>query len=230
MLAILGCNLPAPAQTADEFLRDGLAKYKAGQYAEAITCYNKAIRIHPDYTLVLYGRALAKMAVNDSTAEADLSKAIALDPAIPEYYFSRGKVYYRKDDYPRALNDFNKAIELRPNYAEAWCYRGETKEVQKNFQGAIPDAEKAISLKPDYANAWYVKGLSEYALLHYDSAINTITKCLSLKDTIFLGGGHYFRGMAEFRTGQKDAACRDFDEARKAGYKDAETAKTKYCN
>jgi tetratricopeptide (TPR) repeat protein len=230
LLALLAGTLSTSAQTVEEYFQDGLAKYKADHSAEAVISFNKALELRPDYSPAFYGRALAKMELKDSTAEADLAKAIALNPEIPEYYFSRGKWYFRKDDYPKALLDFDKAIELRSNFADAYCYRGETKEIQKDFHAALADENKAVSLKPEYTKAWYVKGICEYVLLDFKAAILSLSKCLGFHEPVYLGGSHYFRGMAELKSGQKDAACQDFNEALKADYKEAETAREKYCN
>ena len=45
-------------------------------------------------------------------ALSEYSKAIALNPRLPEAYNSRGNVYRNSGLYDTAMNDFNKAIEL----------------------------------------------------------------------------------------------------------------------
>jgi tetratricopeptide (TPR) repeat protein len=50
---------------------------------------------------------------------ADRSKAIELDPQLPEAWFARGSAYYLLGDYAKAQSDIAQALRLRPEYKEA---------------------------------------------------------------------------------------------------------------
>jgi tetratricopeptide (TPR) repeat protein len=50
---------------------------------------------------------------------ADRSKAIELNPRLPEAWFARGSAYYLLGDYGKAQSDLAQALHLRPDYKEA---------------------------------------------------------------------------------------------------------------
>jgi tetratricopeptide (TPR) repeat protein len=68
-------------------------------------------------------------------AIAAYSKAIALDPSLPEAYNNRAYTNMRLHNYAIALVDLDKAIALRPNYVQALMNRGDI----HNFYFAIDD-------------------------------------------------------------------------------------------
>ena len=57
------------------------ALLKLGRYDEAISTYNKAVEIAPEYAVVIYNRGCAYCRKGDkANALADLKKAISLNP------------------------------------------------------------------------------------------------------------------------------------------------------
>lgn len=46
-----------------------------------------------------------------------------------DFYFERGRSYYRKNDFGRALNDFNRALELEPGHTAAREMRDMTEAI-----------------------------------------------------------------------------------------------------
>ncbi len=51
-----------------------------------------------------------------------LTEAIGETPDDAGLYFERGKLYYRQNDFGRAMNDFLKTKELNPAHPEAEEY------------------------------------------------------------------------------------------------------------
>lgn len=46
-----------------------------------------------------------------------------------DFYFERGRSYYRQNDFGRALNDFNRALELEPGHTAAREMRDMTEAI-----------------------------------------------------------------------------------------------------
>ena len=66
-------------QTAEEYFSSGYYKAEAKDFYGAISDYNKAIEINPNYAGVYFNRALSKEFLGDLTgACADAKKAISL--------------------------------------------------------------------------------------------------------------------------------------------------------
>lgn len=108
----------------------------------------------------------------------DCSEAIRLDPKFAQAYASRGRVYYDKKEYGRAVADFTEAIRLDPKFARAYVYRGRMYAILGEANKAISDYSNAIRLNPKDAMAYNNKGYQYYlkrdwvrALSDYNQAI-----------------------------------------------------------
>ena len=103
----------------------GDARYKKGDHNKALADYNEAIRVRPDWGIVLNQRGRSHGAMGDyEKAIADYSQSIELDPDFAHlYFYNRGSAYYRKGDYTNAIADFSAAIERKQNYRKAYRYR-----------------------------------------------------------------------------------------------------------
>ena len=81
LAATLILSLTAHAQTADEWFAQGNAKYEQNDKAGAITDYNRAIQINPQYAQAYYNRGNAKSALGDKAgAIIDYNQAIQINP------------------------------------------------------------------------------------------------------------------------------------------------------
>jgi len=66
--------------------------------------------------------------------------------------------YFRKKDFPQAIESFHKALQLDPRYALAIYYLGLTYVQVSNFDAAIENFEKALELDPTNFSAAYNLG------------------------------------------------------------------------
>jgi tetratricopeptide (TPR) repeat protein len=96
-----------------------------------------------------------------SSAIADYTSAIELNPKLAAAYNNRGNAYtlwaYRRRD-DRAIADYNHAVELSPKYAEAYNNRGNAYAEKDEYDRAIADYTRAIKLNPKYAAAYNNRG------------------------------------------------------------------------
>ena len=139
------------------------SKAKLKDYYEAITDFNKAIELKPDFANAYFLRGNSKKKLGMSFSD-DYNKAIELNPNYLDAYFNRGSLKDSLKDYYGAIADFTKVLELKPDFANTYFLRGNSKAKLKDFNGAIDDFNKAIELKPDYADAYYYRGNSKKEL------------------------------------------------------------------
>jgi tetratricopeptide (TPR) repeat protein len=109
-----------------------------------------------DYT----NRGAAYFSKNDyQKTVADVTKAIDLNPNIPEAFYQRGAAYNKMQKYNEAVSDYNTAIHLKPDYPEAFNNRGVILVAPfQQYSMAIADFSTAIRLKPDFAEAYFNRG------------------------------------------------------------------------
>ncbi len=93
----------------------GVARYRAGDYIEAIKDFSKAIDLAPDSALAYNNRGLAKVNTKDfDGAVKDFTQAVELEPGNAKVFFNRGIALARKGEFKRAIQDFEKAANLDP--------------------------------------------------------------------------------------------------------------------
>src|ERR1051326_9390814 len=95
-----------------------------------------------------------------------LPKLCGFGPKTAVDYLNRGRAYYHKGQYDKAIADLSDAIRLDPQLSDPFYWRGKSYNEKGQFQNAIPDFTEAIQLDPehdDYTDrAFAYIGLGEY--------------------------------------------------------------------
>ena len=134
----------------------GRAYGETGALDRAISDYNAAIRLNPDFATAYYNRGVA---YGDSgeveRAIADFDNAIQRNSQYATAYNNRGIAYQFKGDLDGAIADYDMAIKLNPEYATAYNNRGDAYEKKGDLQRAAADYSKALSLDPAHKAAAY---------------------------------------------------------------------------
>lgn len=118
---------------------------------QALSEYNDALKVQPDFADALTGRAWIRMTRREyDDAFADLNKAIDLLPApasgIARFY--RGFAFLKIQNYPRALTDLNEAQKYQPSNADIYLARGEVEQAQENYDLALRDFDEFSKRAP----------------------------------------------------------------------------------
>jgi lipoprotein NlpI len=129
-----------------------------GDYDRALTSFDAAIKLRPDYSEAFYDWALV---YDDKDAYeqaiADYSKAIELYPEDATAYYNRGSDRMLVGQYAEAVYDFDQAAQINADYRElsAW-----NKGIVQYFLGQYPEAVDSINeylaVKPHftYGGLW----------------------------------------------------------------------------
>lgn len=81
-------------------------------------------------------------------AEPLYNQALAMDPAEPQIWSSRGNYFAGTGNFEKAVPDYNRAIELDPRADDPYRWRGLAEEKLGRTQAAIADFEKFLQLAP----------------------------------------------------------------------------------
>lgn len=158
----------------------------------------------PEDAAALARRGTASEGRNDyDHALADLTRAVDLEPANPDYLYERGRVYWWKKDAEKAIADFDKALELKPDHIQALMARAELRINQQDIPAARIDldaidraAAKQAEVRFDVAFAYERAGLPSLAMTQFDLWI------VSHPDDSRLPAAQNGRCWASGRTGQ----------------------------
>ncbi len=111
--------------TEEEWCQEGLKHTANQQYAQALTDFENAIAINPNYLRAYTGRGNTYDSLKQyDQAIADYTHAITIDSKNVDAYFRRGLSKSELKRYDEAIADYDRAIALNPNYANAYHGRG----------------------------------------------------------------------------------------------------------
>ncbi len=224
--SVKGTETPEPVKKRKkpdvDYVSRGKSYLKNGQIEDAITDFNKAIRLSPENAAAYFARGNAYY-VNGQVDQAisDYDKAIELNPRYTNAYFSRGYYYQATGEYDKAISDFSKVIGIHPENALAYNYRGNAYFVQEQHQKAVDDYNMAIGLDSEYADAYINRGSYYQAIGEYDNAVSDYDKVISIRPEDAYA--YYCRGAAHFAREQYQKASEDYSKAiaLNPGYADA---------
>ena len=144
---------------AEAYNYRGIVKRNQGLPSEAITDYDQAIKLKPNFPEAYNNRGVAKEKLGlFFEALVDYDQAIKLRPDYPEAYNNRGNVKQVFGRFKEALADYDQAVKLRPAYSNAYNNRAIAKERMGLVIEALVDYDQAIKLQPESPEAYYNRG------------------------------------------------------------------------
>ncbi len=157
--------------------------------SEAISFFDKALLLDPEYSIALAASGLAHWRMYDLTKDAHWAeraiklseKAIALDESSPSVYNTLGMIQNGQGKYDLAVQSFRNALELDPYNADAFSGLANAYEHLGNIQMAEEIFKEAVSLQPEYwasyneLGGFYVRqGMFRKAIIPYTKVIELL--------------------------------------------------------
>ncbi len=190
----------------------GVVLFNQGQTGEAISQFQEAIRLKPDFADAHnnLGAALARNGQIDEAISQYL-EAIRLNPDYADAHNNFGIALFNQGQTGEAISQYQEAIRLNPDYADAHYNLGVVLLNQGQTNEAISQYQEAIRLKPDYADAHINLGITLLNQGQTDEAISQFQEALRLKPDFADARNNL--GAALARNGQIDEAISQFQEA-----------------
>jgi len=211
--AVLAAAGPGPqAKDAADYAKDGMAKYRSGDFAGAVADFTEVIRRRPDDLMAYLSRALARSRTGDlQGAISDYTQVIRIDPNLAVAYNNRGSVRIRAGDIDGAIADYDQVIKIDPNTMGIYVNRANARLSKGDVAGALEDYNSAIKTNPKDADAYCSRANLRYAQGNYTGALADWTTAIRVNPEHV--GAYYRRGLAKSQRGDYDGAIADFDEA-----------------
>lgn len=252
-------NIWAQSSLADKFYKNGLEKMKQGNYNEAITDFNSAIKENPtniDYYLDR-GYVFQNIEQYDNALK-DYNKVIEIDNSDGSGYNNRGLLKRVLKDYDGALKDMDMAISIDPKNAVHIFNRGVLKVLTDDYISAMMDFNKTIMLDPKEPYYYVERCRLKTKLNDYRGAIADVNIAITLDQRYIYDKGYanfefekYSEAMSEFtkainmgvmkpesynmramtkkELGDLKGACEDWSIAGELGEIEAYTAMKRFC-
>ncbi|NJO45929.1 MAG: tetratricopeptide repeat protein [Oscillatoriales cyanobacterium RM2_1_1] len=168
-----------PAFIADDYLKQGEALMNEKRYSQAISTFQKALKLNPKFDLAWYcqGNAFVRSKAFPEALKA-YNNVLKLQPNKSEAWYNRGNVLVRLKRYGEALESYNRALKIQPNDDEAWHNRGVLLRRFKRYAEAVESYDRALAIQPNKYETWHNRGnalgklqQNEEAVASYDRAI-----------------------------------------------------------
>lgn len=197
---------------ATELYKKANTFYELQRYQDALSAFEKAVKIRPDYAEAWNGQGstLSKLKEYKAALTA-YDRAIQIQPDYLEAWIGRGFVLKNLQRYQEAIASFDKALQLDNNSPQVWTTKGEVLSSLKRYDEAISAYEQAINLKKDDYAAWYNKALTLQNLKRYEDAVGAYDKAVEIKPSY--AEAWYHRGNALVNLQRYQDAFTAYDKA-----------------
>ncbi len=150
---------------AEAMFKQGRELHSQGRYEEAVSRFDKALKLYPRLANAWAGKALASNALGQyEEAIRCYDESLRLDPRDPAVWHDKANTLCAVGRLEGGLNCYNEALILDPRNAKAWNNKGICLASLGRPEEAVPCCDKAIALDPSYAIAWHAKAVIEERL------------------------------------------------------------------
>lgn len=169
------------------WFQQGLAAATAGEFEQAIACYDRTLELRSDFYEIWYERGLALESWGDYIqAIASYDRALRLcsrRSVIVEIWQNRGNaLQYGLGDYAGAIACYDQILSLDPGHELGWQNRGNALLYGlSRFEEAIACYDRALRLNPANALGWRNRGNALVELLQYPEAIASYDRALAIQ-------------------------------------------------
>jgi tetratricopeptide (TPR) repeat protein len=189
------------------------AKYKAGEYKDAIAGYGVAIKADPKCPDYYFGRGKCYIRVQDFKAALnDFNKAIESDSYNAEFYKARAALFEIQGEYANAIRDYSLYAGIDKENAYIYHKIAFLNSALGNLNEANDALDKAIAIKGDVAAFSNLKGELLYKLKKITDAEVSFSKAIGLDSAN--PAAYFHRGLCKLDLKKTAEAFRDFARAK----------------
>jgi tetratricopeptide (TPR) repeat protein len=170
-----------PSARASLLFELGTLLVAAKEYEAAITSYDQALKIKPDYHQAWYNRGYALNNLGRTEeAIASYDQALKFKPDLHKAWYNRGNALRNLGRLEEAIASYDQALKFKPDLHKAWYNRGNALSDLGRIEEAIASYDQALKFQPDDTSAFYNKACC-YALQgHVEQAIENLQQAINL--------------------------------------------------
>ena len=167
---------------AEGFYSRGLGILSRDDYSKAVTFFEKAVEIDPNYAEAWYqvGYCYGMLGQHKEALQAS-TRASQLRPRWSETYVNIGASNYALKNYEEAARAYNQATKLNPYKAEIQYSLGLALNKLSRTDEEILAYKRAVAIKPDYANAFELLGLAYFKKKDFTQSISAFEQLKTYK-------------------------------------------------
>jgi len=198
------------ADKADGYYRLAQAYHGLGRHAEEFKAYKECVRLSPQSPAAhaALGRVYFAFGKLDDAAK-EFAAAVRLNPDSQQVYSLLADTYHRLGQTQQEAATREQFVHLNPKSGEAHCELGLMYLERHRYSDAAGELEESIKLRTLYVvRAHYGLARSYAKLGRYADAIPEYKIALSINTSPEI---HYYLGVAYAKTGNKEAARKEYE-------------------
>jgi len=182
-----------------------------GKPADALTHYQEAVRLKPDYAEAHnnMGTVLAALGKPEQAIES-YNEALRLNPELAEGHQNLGIAMESLGQLDEARAHLSEAIRLKPDFANAHNGLASLFFRQGKVDEAIAEYSEAVRIRPDFADAQSNLGAALLRKNRIDEAVGHFSAALRINPN--LADAHYNLGVVYSVQGKVAESVREFSE------------------
>ena len=166
---------------ARDWLRQGNALCRLGQFSKALDAYKRGLELEPQAPGLWNGKGNA---LNDlghySEALKAYKRGLELDPQEPALWNGKGNALNDLGHYSEALKACKRGLELEPQAAGLWLGKGNALNGLGHFSEALEAYERGLELDSQIPGLWPGKGNALRNLGRVSEALDAYKRGLEL--------------------------------------------------
>jgi len=135
-------------------------------------------------------------------AEAELKRALELDPRIPEAHYLLGILATYNAQIDSAIRELTQEIAINPNFALAYYKLGDAYTRREQWDEAMPYLQKSIWLNPTYSGPYILMGKAYLKKKDLPNAEGTLRRALLMDPQN--SSAHYLLGQTLIQLGRHE--------------------------
>jgi FKBP-type peptidyl-prolyl cis-trans isomerase 2/TolA-binding protein len=199
-------------QQAEELFIQGVKAQNEGKLEEAISLYNKALRIKPDLSKAYYniGVIYQEKGIFDK-AIFSYKLALSYKYDYTEAYHNIGVIYWKLKNFEEAISNLMYAINFNPFHALSYYHLGVIYQELGQIKKATNLYERALQIDPTLSSAYFNLGVIHQDKEEYDFAIERYKKALEYSPENF--GAYNNLGLCYLENENLDDAMASFQKS-----------------
>ncbi|MDX2098816.1 MAG: tetratricopeptide repeat protein [Leptolyngbyaceae cyanobacterium bins.59] len=172
---------PVSSIATEDFFKQALDKFQAGDYRRALEDFNWLIQVDPhDARAYCYRGLIYAKTRRSQAAMQDLARVMQMNPDGAGLRHLRGLVRMELGDTRGAIEDFNQLLQNSETSAEAYLYRAGAYARQGDHRQAIEDYSRALSLRPDSPETYCARAATRHQFADLRGALEDYQRAANL--------------------------------------------------
>lgn len=143
------------AESKNDLLNKGIELLEKERYKEAITYFDKVLKIDPKNIDALNGNGVAFLSLGQpNTATSYFDKALKIDQKNTDALNGKGIVLYSLGKHKASLTYFDKALKINPNEVTALMFKGLYYFEGGKYKTALTYFDKVLKIDPKNKDAY----------------------------------------------------------------------------